>query len=149
MNSQIEALSERILELPKGVSAEPLDRQLGKLQSLQKDHEEHLLKLKQNGKSSPNRMVATDTFEEFSRQYKKMIAKDLNDLEKKQMVQKFVKKVEVGVKNFKIHFIVDEQHYKRELALKGASYNLKSGCISKLRVFLKDHNSNTLTNGAP
>ena len=40
--------------------------------------------------------------------------------DQKQMVQKFIKKVEVGMETVKIHFIVDKEHFERELASKEA-----------------------------
>ncbi len=52
VNSQVEALSERIAELPKEVSADPLYRQLAKLQDIQKELEESLVSLKNGGMTS-------------------------------------------------------------------------------------------------
>ncbi len=147
VNSQIEALSERISELPKEVSAEPLYRQLGKLQSIQKDLENAVQKFKLNGKSCLDRIAKLSTFEEFARHYKKLLANELSVPEKKLLIQKFVRKLEVGVKTYKIHFIVDEDHYRKELALKKASSNGELGRISELRVFLNGLGSNTLTIG--
>ena len=34
---------------------------------------------------------------------------------KKAMVQKFIKKVEVGVDSIKIYWIIDKRHYEQEL----------------------------------
>ncbi|MBX3019135.1 MAG: hypothetical protein KF767_14715 [Bdellovibrionaceae bacterium] len=36
------------------------------------------------------------------------------------MIKKFIHKVEVGTETVKIHWIVDKEHFERELALKGA-----------------------------
>jgi hypothetical protein len=63
------------------------------------------------------------------------------------MIQKFVRKVEVGTDSFKIHYIVDQEHYKRELALKEASSRLLAGRRFGLN-FSNNLSSNTLTFGA-
>ena len=36
----------------------------------------------------------------------------------RQMIKKFIHKLEVGTDTVKTHWIVDEEHYERELALK-------------------------------
>jgi site-specific DNA recombinase len=145
VNSQIDALSERIAELPKGVSADPLIRQLAKLQNVYREHEDALVELKMNGKTNFDRIVGLETFNEFAEHYRKMVLGDLSVTQKKQFVQKFIKKIEVGVKVYKVHYYVDNDHYRRELALREAgSLPFKAG----LKLF-NNFDSNTLTFGAP
>ncbi len=78
-------------------------------------------------------MVGLDTFEDFAIYYRKLL-KEASVTEQKQLVQKFIKKVEVGTETVKIHFIVDEEHFKRELALKGAGSNASDFGSSRLMV---------------
>ena len=61
------------------------------------------------------RIGAVDTFEDFDSHFRQLVLKDLSVNEKNQFIQKFMKKVEVGIKTYKVHFIVDQEHYQREL----------------------------------
>ena len=63
------------------------------------------------------------------------------------MLKKFIHKVEVGVDSVKIHWIVDQDHFDRELALKRAG-SRSSGSGSSDLNFFRDVGSYTLTNGA-
>ena len=141
--SQLDALAERIGELPKTVSAEPLYRQMEKLEAIKKEHEEALLALAMEG-GSLDRVVGLDTFQSFASHYRAFVTTGAGVPEQKQMVQKFIRKVEVGVDSVRIHFIVDKDHYQRELASKEAGSRPQRGAG-----FLTDGCSNTLTTGAP
>ncbi len=144
--SQIDALSERLAELPKGVSAAPIYKQLEKLQLINKDNEAALLGFKSGGIASIDRIVGIDTFENFASHYRKMVTQTSDVTLKKQMIQKFVRKVEVGTDSFKIHYIVDNDHYQRELALKKAGHPLIKGGPANAN-FFRNLGSNTLTFG--
>lgn len=135
--------------MPKGVNADPLYRQLAKLQGIQAEHEQSLVDLKNGGMTNFERIVRVDTFEDFSGYYRQLILKDLSVNEKKQFIQKFIKKVEVGVKTYKVHFIADQEHYRRELALKKAGSRPLGAVPSDSSIFLNNFGSNTLTFGAP
>lgn len=63
------------------------------------------------------------------------------------MLQKFIRKVEVGVNSVKIHWIVDHDHFDRELALKRASSVPQRGGSSDSG-FFRNYDSYTLTFGA-
>ena len=105
--------------------------------------------LKSGGMTNFDRIVGVDTFEDFSRHYRQLILKDLSVNEKKQFIQKFIKKVEVGIKTYKVHFILDQEHYNRELALKKAGSGPLRAVPSDSSIFLNNFGSNTLTFGAP
>ncbi len=143
LGSQIDALSERLAELPKAVSAAPIYKQMEKLQTLKLENEEALAKLQNGGATSLDRIVGLESFEDFASHYRNLVLRDLDPNAQKQMIQKFVSKIEVGTDSFKIHFIVDKEHYRKELALKVAgSDSLKFLGVSTNR------GSNTLTYGA-
>lgn len=67
VSSQIEALSERLSELPKEVSAAPIYRQLERLQQVKVDHDLTIDNLKSGGQAGLDRVVGLDTFSEFAR----------------------------------------------------------------------------------
>lgn len=145
LTSQLDALAERVAELPKTVPAEPFYKQMEKLGDLKKEHEAVLMDLRMSGGMELNRIVGLDTFQNFASYYRNFILKGATVPEQKLMVQKFIRKVEVGVETVRVHFIVDEMHFGRELAAKAAgSRPLRGGSD-----FFTDLSSNTLTNGAP
>ena len=147
INSQIDALSERLSELPKGVSAAPIYKQLEKLQTIKKEHDNALIEFRSGGVTSIDRVVGLDTFEDFASHHRQFVMSVADVTQRKQMIQKFVRRVEVGTDSFKIHYIVDQEHYKRELALKEAGSRLLAGRRSGGN-FSRNLSSNTLTFGA-
>jgi site-specific DNA recombinase len=150
INSQIEALAERLAEIPKSVSAQPIYKQMEKLETVKKDYEDQLAKLKQSGRSSLDRVEDLNKFEDFASHYRRFLS-NATVQEQKMMLKKFIKKVEVGLDSVKIHWIVDQEHYERELQLEkaGAQAALGGAGLSQSTGFFKNYGSCTLTNGAP
>jgi hypothetical protein len=118
IRTQVDALSERLAELPKTVSAQPIYKQMEKLQALSLDYENQLQHLKNGGKTSFEKIVGLDTLESFGHHYKSFVNNTATFVHRKELVKKFVNKVEVSPDSVFIHFIVDEDYYKEELALK-------------------------------
>jgi Recombinase/Recombinase zinc beta ribbon domain len=145
INSQIDALSERLSELPKTVSAQLIYKHMEKLQMIKVGYENDLVKLDQGGKTSFDRIVGLETFNTFAHHYRQFVMKDAEFIQRKKLVKKFVKKVEVGTESVKIHFIVDQDHYSQELALK----KVGSGPLGPDSDFFKSAGSYSLTVGAP
>jgi hypothetical protein len=96
VNSQIEALAERLAELPKSISPAPIFRQLERLEEVKKENEEQLKNLKTSGRSSLDRIADLEKFENFAIHYKHFL-KDATVTELKQILQKFIRKVEAQV----------------------------------------------------
>lgn len=145
INSQTEALAERLAEIPKSVSAQPIYKQMEKLETIKNDYEGQLAKLKHSGRSSLDRVVDLNKFEDFASHYRRYLL-NATVQEQKMMLKKFIKRVEVGVDDVKIHWIVDQEHYERELQLEEAGAQAALGGSSG---FFKNYGSYTLTNGAP
>lgn len=143
VTSQLDGMAERIAELPKTVSAAPLYKHMERLEGIKKEHEAKLLDLAMNGRLGASRIVGLDTFENFASYYRAFVMKGASVPEQKQMVQKFIRKVEVGTETVRIHFIADKEHFERELALREAGSRPQRGN------FFRDLSSNTLTFGAP
>lgn len=145
ITSQIDGLAERLSELPKSVSAAPIYRQMERLEEIKEAHREELQSLKASGRTSLDRVVDLKNFEDFASHFKKFVNEgmDANDL--RQMIKKFIHKVEVGTETVKIHWIVDKEHYERELALKRVS-STPSGVLLN---FKSNLGSQSLTFGAP
>jgi hypothetical protein len=143
ISSQLDGIGERIAELPKTVSAGPLYKQMERLERLKKENEAGLLTLATGGQAAKDRIVGLATFEDFAGHYRKFLAKEATVPEQKQVVQKFIRKVEVGTDTVKIHFIVDDEHFKQELALKEAGSRPFRGTSH----LFTNYGSNTLTVG--
>ncbi len=147
INSQIEALAERLAELPKTVSAQPIYRQMAKLELVKQEHEGSLMRLKANGQTSLSRLVGLSSFQEFSSHYREFL-KTAGPDQTKMILQKFIRKIEVGTESVKIHWIVDKDHYRRESQLTAAG-PAPSGAHRLESHFSEKSGSNTLTVGAP
>lgn len=120
LHSQIEALAERLAELPKSVSAGPIYRQLERLENLKKENEQELVHAKAEGRSSKDRTASLENFEAFAARYRKIVLGEMDADQRKQVLQKFIRKVEVGTETVKIHFIVDKDSIEEELIPFGA-----------------------------
>jgi site-specific DNA recombinase len=116
INSQTEALTERLSELPKGVPATPIYKQMEKLEGLRSEFAEMLEKMTASGASGAVKVAQWETFDQFSKLYRAMLIQGLDSDQKRTVLQKFIRKVEVGTDSLKIHFMVDENHYRDELA---------------------------------
>lgn len=147
INSQIDALSERLSELPKTISAEPIYKQMTKLQQIKGQYESEFQTLHSSNRSSLDRIAQLETFDAFTRHYKDFVKNNADFLIRKEIAKKFVKRIEVGVDSVKIHFIVDQDHYSHELALQKENPGLKkAGVTSAAEVLqLKDQNTDKYT----
>jgi hypothetical protein len=71
VNSQLDALAERIAILPVAVSPAPLFKQMEKLEAVKKDLQDRLLKVKETNLTE--RLVSIETLEEFKRKAKRTL----------------------------------------------------------------------------
>lgn len=121
INSQIEILSERLAELPKDISPEPIYRQLTRLQDLKREEENRLAKVE--GPSHNDKPVQlTD--------YRKLLdgLRTLGGSAKETVIQTLINKVVVTPDGFNLHYFVGQ---------------------GRLHDFSQKHGSNKLTNGGP
>lgn len=118
VRSQLDGLAERIAELPRGVSAAPLFKQMERLEDINRGHERalHALAFQNPAKN----VVGLDSFEAFAGYYRKFVLEDSVVPDRKKLVRTFINKVEVGTDSVRVHFIVDKEYFRRELASKEA-----------------------------
>lgn len=115
LNSQLEALAERLAILPSTVSPTHLFKQMEKVEAAKKEVEEKLLRI---GSSDLNqRIVGLDTFSDFAQIVKKTLLENSDMNFRKMLLQKFIHRIEVGVDKVKIYWNLDRDHYERELKL--------------------------------
>lgn len=139
LNSQLDGLAERVAELPKGVSAGPLYKQMQKIEAVKVDMESKLLSLGVDGRTAERRIVDLWSLDAFQARYRHFLANEMSETQKRQLVRKFIYKVEVGVDSVAIQFLVDREHYAAEVASQGIK-----GKVAGNSKFL---GSNTLTYG--
>lgn len=113
MNSQMDALAERVTILPREVSPVPLFKQMEKLEIAKKELEERLLKVKDLNLSE--RLVSIETFEQFAQIASKTIKENQNFNLKRSLLQKFIYRVEIGVEAIKIYWNLDQEFFERWL----------------------------------
>ena len=116
MNSQMDALAERIAILSREVSPVPLFKQIEKLEVAKKEIEERLLKVKDLNLSE--RLVSIDTFERFAQIASKTFKENPDFNLKRSLLQKFIYRVEIGVETVKIYWNLDQEFFERELKIK-------------------------------
>lgn len=139
VSSQLDALAERLSMLPKSVSATPIFKQMEKLELVKKDLEEGLLKIKDL--NIDGRLVPIETFEEFAA-FAGLTIKNNPDFNiRRNLLQKFIHRIEIGVDSIKIYWNLDKDFYEQELKIKNSE---------KIRGFIKTANfgSHSLTIGA-
>lgn len=142
-NSQLDALTEKLSLLPKNISPASFFKQMEKISLLKEEQEEKLLRINVDKPQSGQRFVKDETFEEFTEQWNQTLMK-VSDETKKKIIHKLIRKIEVSKDGFVIHWLVDEEHYKAELALTANSFI--SGRTEKNFVV---SGSQSLMNGAP
>jgi hypothetical protein len=112
-----------------------------KLEALKKDLQERLLQVRETNLSE--RLVSIKTFEEFKRIAKKTLLENPDFNIERNILQKFIHRVEIGVESMRIFWNLDQENYESELKIKKPEAR-DSG-------FLK-HSANvdsqSLTNGA-
>lgn len=121
INSQIDAMAERLSQLPKTVSATPIFKQMEKLEVAKKEIEEGLAKVERGSGTFEQALVKLTTFDTFAHNYRQYLTEKTDHAVRKQIVQKFIKRIEIGTESIKIHWNLDQDHYERELALRGRS----------------------------
>ncbi len=138
-NSQIDALAERLSELPKEVTAAPIYKQMANLEKRKTEALELLDKL--SDASDSDFLVSLNDYQSFVRDLRELWI-SANSATKSKIIQRLIHRVEVGVDSVVIHYNVD----KRNLGPKIKKPDSKSGFFKNYSDTLGG--SNSLTNGA-
>ena len=138
-NSQIDALAERLSELPKEVTAAPIYKQMANLEKRKTEALELLDKL--SDASDSDFLVSLNDYQSFVRDLRELWI-SANSATKSKIIQRLIHRVEVGVDSVVIHYNVD----KRNLGPKIKKPDSKSGFFKNYSDTLGG--SNSWTNGA-
>ena len=112
-NSNLEALVERLSELPKGVSASIIFNQMEKLEIAKKEALDKISVLK--GSSGGFRELPIDfqSYQSFLGLVDKVLGKSTNPEVKASIIKRLVHKVEVGIDKVKIHYYAGEDSLQK------------------------------------
>jgi site-specific DNA recombinase len=143
LNSQIESLAERIAILPRTITPVPLFKQMEKIEAAKKEVEERLLRVDKT--DLDQRLVPLETISQFAEIVRKSLSENPDMNVRKMILQKFVKRIEVGVDKVKIYWNVDRDHYNREIEL-SLTPDITSG-VSSSKNLVRCLGSKSLTSG--
>lgn len=137
-DGQLEALAERLAQLPKTVSATPIFNQMEKIEAKKTETEQRLEEVKKHRGADLREPVELESFQSFLKAIRETFSKAGPELQEK-VIKKLIHKIELCPDEVRIHYIVDKDHllegpFQGLRAQKSRSKNL-AGC------------SNTLTNG--
>lgn len=112
---QIEALAERIADLPKGLDARPFYSQMEKLQGQQKQLAADLEAIVST--QEPNdQLVSCESLKAFTESFRALLEKgDQNPEVQAAIIRKVVHKIEVLPDGYEIFYHAGTNHYEREL----------------------------------
>jgi len=121
LNSQIEALAERIAGLPKTLSADPFYRQMEKLQAA-RENEQAKLKALEAETQTNDEPAQMSSMQEFLAGLRRLAESPGGEALRAQIVQMLIHRVEVFPTTFRLHYLVGRNYIERELASAGSLF---------------------------
>lgn len=115
LQNQIEATTERISELPKGINAQVFFDQILKLQKQKEDYEMKKLAIKAE-EVSFDTPLSLEAFEKFTSDLKALAEKTIDPNVQASICRKLIEKVEVSTTGITIHYHVGDHHYQKEFS---------------------------------
>ena len=94
------------------------------------------------------RMVPLETFEKFAKFAAKSLKENPDFNVRRSIMQKFIKRVEIGVDSIKIFWNLDKDHYNREIKLNVLAESTLANSAGVGFQKLNNVGSHSLTNGA-
>ncbi len=129
-SSQIDALAERLSQLPKKVSANPIFKQMEKLEVLKEACEKSIEEVRRLGSKSTEKPVGLKSYSKFLGSLKDLFTNGPPEIKAK-IIQRLIHRIEVGEKEVKVYYNVDESSLLREPMYLGSRFFLclKSGKV--------------------
>jgi hypothetical protein len=143
INRQVDALAERLAQIPKTVSAVPIFKQMEKLETAKQEIEKQIQLLDQQSQSG-EKTAELQTFEGFGKYLRNMISSSADSSLKAKIIGKLIHRINVNKEGVKIHYYVGHEYFERSLVeIKSSQQGENPDSL-----FLKCVGSNSLTNGA-
>ncbi len=121
MDSQLEALAERVGSLPAAVSPEPFYKQMEKIQELKKQEQAKLAAAEADS-SLHDVPAQLPEFEAFLKVLSSFATDPIAVEARIKIVQKVISKIEIRPGSYKLHFHVGRNHIQGELAQAGSLF---------------------------
>ena len=121
---QLEALSEHLAQLPKGVPATPIFKQMEKIETIRAAEEVRLKEVESQAENSGQGRglpASSDLYEQFVASLRQLAEGPLGPPLKARIIALLVAKIEILPESFRLHFRVGENKITRELAQNAGS----------------------------
>ncbi len=117
-NSQLEALAERLGQLPKSVNPKPFFLQMEKIEKQKRDCEKSIQEIQSNGEVLDKPIELSD-YRKFLDQIKGMFNRTDNKEIQAQIIKWIISKIEVGPDFVRVHYKVGENLAHMDVSFKG------------------------------
>ncbi len=117
-NSQLEAMAERLAQLPKTVSAKPIFHQMEKVENLKAETEEQIKILHSQNDYMGELPANLLDYEQFIKHLRSLFFEFQDKEIQAKIIQRLIKRIEVSETAAKIHFIVDASEITSETELR-------------------------------
>ncbi len=111
LNSQLDAMAERLAQLPKEVSAAPIFKQMEMLERKREIYKRELEYAAQFDETIWGMPVEFKTFRKFSDSLEPLLNRATPELLSK-IASKLIHKVEIGPESVKVHYFGNQSHYE-------------------------------------
>ena len=142
LGHQLDALAERLSELPKSVSATTIYKQMERIQELKDEEEKRLESLRQNA-GDDQLPLDFKTYENFIKRINSLRLQTETKFSQARIIRSLVHRIEISKDSFKIFFLTTKDHIEWELS-KRSPDSIKAPGENFL-----SNSSRSLTNGAP
>ena len=112
-SSQLEALAERLSQLPKSVSATPIFKQMERVEKAKTKAEKQLEEMQKQGHQTNDPPIGMKSYTTFLSSLKHLIKGSDPEIKAK-IIKRLIHRIEVGEKKVKIFYNVDEDSLLRE-----------------------------------
>ncbi|MBI2580115.1 MAG: recombinase family protein [Candidatus Aenigmarchaeota archaeon] len=145
LKSQLEVMAERLSQLPKTVSAEPIFRQMEKIEILKNEEEKRLVRV-QTENFYAEKPASLNTYQDFLADLKRLAA---DPTAKTKVLETLIHKIRITPEGFKLEFFAGEDSIERGLARVAGPRPSNLGHLSRHSKIGLVAGSTELTNGDP
>ncbi len=132
LTGQLNALSERLSELPADLDASPIYKQMKKISLAKRENEDRLLEVRRNNldRSKPCEL---DDYLTFLEDVRNRGLEGLTPFQKQKVIESLISKIEILPEGMRIHFIVSSSDIKKGPGKTGPSL-IASQCSTSLTI---------------
>lgn len=114
IDRKLEALTERIAELPKEVSAKPLYAKMGQLQEQREELDGLLEEKRRELKGLMDTPASVENWQKFMEAFGRVFKSSLSVDDQTRLIKTLIHKIELGREEIKIHYYVGEEYINKK-----------------------------------